>query len=121
MSQDIALYRTPKKPDDIGGFNWKPTLFGFFLLFVWNVVATEWVAWHFSFQRALGPALFRMPGLAIYEPFQWAFWLWKYGGSSNPDIRLPVEPSDVVGFIGGAVKCDVLAHRSIPNPLSLIG
>ena len=113
MSQDIALYRTPKKPDDIGGFNWKPTLFGFFLLFIWNVVATEWVAWHFSFQRALGPALFRTNGFAIYEPFQWAFWLWKYGGSSNPDIRLPVVASAGIVVVGTAATIMLVAFLNM--------
>ena len=113
MSQDIALYRTPKKPDDIGGFNWKPTLFGFFLLFIWNVVATEWVAWHFSYQRALGPALFRANGLAIYEPFQWAFWLWKYGSSSNPDIRLPVVASAGIVVVGTAATIMLVAFLNM--------
>jgi type IV secretion system protein VirD4 len=113
MSQEIALYRTPRKPGDIGAFNWKPVLLGFLLLFGWNVAATQWVASHFYYQRALGAPLLRFPHFAVYQPFQWAMWLLRFGSSSNPDIRLPIVAGAGIVVVGTATTLLVVAYLNM--------
>jgi apolipoprotein N-acyltransferase len=52
-----ALYKVPRDPGHLSGYLWKPTLVGFLLLLVSNVLATQFVAYRFRYQRALGPPL----------------------------------------------------------------
>jgi len=55
--KQLTAYRKPRDPGYVGGFYWTPTIVGFIGLFLTNVFATQFVAWRFEYQPALGPAL----------------------------------------------------------------
>jgi hypothetical protein len=57
-----GLYTTPREPGYLGGYRWKPTTLGFVLLLMFNAVATQFVAYRFHYQRALGATVIRTPG-----------------------------------------------------------
>ena len=62
MSQPHELYRTPKKPGYLGGYNWRATCFGLLMLTVVNFAATQFIAAkflpvHFQSGPALAPCM----------------------------------------------------------------
>ena len=59
MNRQPELYRTPKKPGYLGGYNWRATCFGLLLLLVVNFAATQFIAARFEYQPALGRPLLR--------------------------------------------------------------
>jgi hypothetical protein len=69
--KQVSAYRKPKDPGYVGGFYWTPTIVGFMGLFLTNVVATQFVAWRFEYQPALGPALVRIGSFYLYAPYKW--------------------------------------------------
>ncbi|MBV9268034.1 MAG: type IV secretory system conjugative DNA transfer family protein [Acidobacteriaceae bacterium] len=95
-----ALYRTPPDPGYIGGYNWTAMLTGFTVLLLSNVAATQYVAYRFGYQRALGMPLYRAAHLAIYQPFAWSMWVLRYVGSENMKIRGPVQIGELIVMAG---------------------
>ena len=63
--KQLTAYRKPRDPGYVGGFYWTPTIVGFIGLFLTNVVATQFVAWRFDYQPALGPALVRIGSVSF--------------------------------------------------------
>ena len=53
------LYRIPRKPGYLGGYNWRATALGCLLLVVVNFVATQYIAARFQYQAALGAPILR--------------------------------------------------------------
>src|SRR5438105_2450777 len=106
MKQTPA-YRKPRDPGYVGGFYWTPTIVGFFGLFLTNVLATQFVAWRFDYQPALGPALVRLGTFCLYEPYKWLVWVWTQGNTGDIRIKLPllIGTSIVVvgAFVSGAI------------------
>ena len=72
----LTAYRKPRDPGYVGGFYWPPTIVGFIGLFLTNVIATQFVAWRFENQPALGPALLRIGSFSLYAPYKWLVWVW---------------------------------------------
>ena len=50
------LYRIPRKPGYLGGYDWRATVLGCLLLVVVNFIATQYIAARFQYQPALGEA-----------------------------------------------------------------
>jgi hypothetical protein len=48
------LYRIPRKPGYLGGYNWRAVALGCLLLVVVNFIATQFIAARFQYQPALG-------------------------------------------------------------------
>ena len=46
------LYRTPRKPGYLGGYNWPAMALGCLLLVVVNFIATQYIAARFQYQPA---------------------------------------------------------------------
>ena len=59
MSSQPELYRTPKKPGYLGSYNWRATCFGLLMLVVVDLAATQFIAFKFQYQPALGRPLLR--------------------------------------------------------------
>jgi len=93
-------YQTPQNPGYIGGFSWKPTASGLCIFALAHFIATQYVAYRFNFQAALGVPLLRTENMAIYEPFHWAVWALRYSGSSNPDISHIVLAGAGIALVG---------------------
>ena len=108
-----GLYKTPKDPGHLGGYLWKPTVMGFLLLLVCNVVATQFVAYRFQYQRALGAPLLRTPGFAIYQPFAWAIWLLKYASHPDPRIRLGILSGPLIVVTGCVATMGIFAATNL--------
>ena len=94
------LYRTPRKPGYLGGYNWRATVFGLLLLVVVNFVASQYIAAQFQYQPALGRPLLQTRTGGIYQPFAWVVWGWYNSTSQDPRIRKPLFIGEMIVFAG---------------------
>ena len=101
MSRQPNVYRTPPDPGFVGGYNWPAMLAGLLLLVLVNIAATQFVAFRFEYQAALGAPLFRYGLHCVYQPFAWARWLLRYADSPDPRVRLPLLTAALI-VVGGA-------------------
>lgn len=97
-----AVYRTPKDPGYVGGYNWSSLAVGVLLLAMTNIAATQFIAHRFRYQAALGAPIATFGGHAIYEPFQWARWVWKHGSSATPQVRQPILLGALIIVVGAS-------------------
>ena len=81
-SNQPKLYRTPRSPGYLGGYNWRATGLGLLLLVVVNFAATQFIAAKFRYQSALGAPIMHVGNGSIYEPFAWVIWGWHYSMST---------------------------------------
>jgi type IV secretion system protein VirD4 len=108
------LYRVPRKPGYLGGYNWRAATFGCFLLLMVNFFATQYIAGRFRYQPALGAPVFRTRSGYLYQPFSWMVWGWKYCTSQDERIRKPFFEADRIVFAGSLLSVAVfflLANR----------
>ena len=94
------LYRIPRKPGYLGGYNWRATALGCLLLVVVNFVATQYIAARFQYQPALGAPILRAKSGGIYQPFSWIVWGWRYCTSQDERIRRPFFEGEMIVFAG---------------------
>src|SRR5580693_5953272 len=94
------LYRVPRKPGYLGGYNWRATALGCLLLVVVNFVATQYIAARFQYQPALGVPILRAKSGGIYQPFSWIGWGWRYSTSQDERIRRPFFEGEMIVFAG---------------------
>lgn len=100
MRRESAPYRVPPNPGYVGGYNWRAMLAGFALLLLSNIAGTQFIAYRFQYQPALGDALYRDKSFALYQPFAWSIWVLRYMGAKNPDVRFPVQLG-LLAVLGG--------------------
>jgi type IV secretion system protein VirD4 len=93
-------YRIPPDPGYIGGYNWTAMLTGVGLLLLSNVAATQWIAYQFRYQPALGTAWVHTRYFALYSPICWSIWVWRYAGSSNLSVRHVVDSGILIIVVG---------------------
>jgi len=103
-SKQSDLYVIPQQPGDLGGYNWRATVMGLFLLTVVNAAATQYIAAKFQYQEALGRPILQMKKAAIYEPFSWIDWGWRYCASRDERIRRPFFEGEMI-VIAGSFLC----------------
>ena len=112
--QQPKLYRMPRSPGYLGGYNWRATCCGLLLLVVVNFAATQYIAARFQFQSALGAPIIRTKHGGLYQPFAWVVWGWHYSMSRDIRIRKPFFEGEMIVF-AGSVLCMagffVLANR----------
>ena len=94
------LYRIPRKPGYLGGYNWRATALGCLLLVVVNFIATQYIAARFHYQPALGEPILRARSGGIYQPFSWIAWGWRYCTSQDERIRRPFFEGEMIVFAG---------------------
>jgi type IV secretion system protein VirD4 len=95
-----GLYRSPRKPGYLGGYNWRATALGCLLLVVVNFIATQYIASRFQYQPALGAPILRAKSGGIYQPFSWIIWGWRYCTSPDEGIRRPFFQGEMIVFAG---------------------
>jgi type IV secretion system protein VirD4 len=98
------LYRIPRKPGYLGGYNWRATVLGCLLLVVVNFIASQYIAAKFQYQPALGAPILRAKSGGIYHPFSWIAWGWRYCTSQDERIRRPFFEGEMIVF-GGSLLC----------------
>ena len=89
MNPQIA-YRKPRDPGYVGGYYWPPSIVGLIGLILTNVLATQYVAQHFEYQQALGPAVLDLGSFHFYAPYNWLTWLLRFGNSPEIAVKLPL-------------------------------
>src|SRR5450432_1396181 len=94
------LYRIPRKPGYLGGYDWRATALGCLLLVVVNFVATQYIAAKFQYQPALGAPILRAKSGGVYQPFSWIAWGWRYCTSQDERIRRPFFEGEMIVFAG---------------------
>src|SRR5262252_5271146 len=109
MSGQPIAYRTPPDPGFVGGYNWPAMFVGIALLMAVNAIATQFVAYRLEYQAALGTPILRYQRHFIYQPFAWATWLFRHGGTSDPRIRLPLLSGALI-VVGGAALTVFLVY-----------
>ena len=101
MSRTPELYRTPRKPGYLGGYNWRATVFGLLLLVLVSFVATQYIAAQFQYQPALGtPTAANEDRRRIYQPFAWVIWGWHNSTSQDQRVRKPLFIGEMIVFAG---------------------
>jgi type IV secretion system protein VirD4 len=95
-----GLYRSPRKPGYLGGYNWRATALGCLLLVVVNFIATQYIASRFQYQPALGAPILRAKSGGIYQPLSWIIWGWRYCTSPDEGIRRPFFQGEMIVFAG---------------------
>ena len=103
MSREPRVYRIPPDPGFVGGYNWPAMLLGLLLLLCVNAGATQFIAHRFRYQPALGHPLLRHRAVSLYQPFAWATWVLKHGGSTDARIRLPMLSGALIIVAGSTL------------------
>lgn len=106
MNHQVA-YRKPRDPGYIGGYYWPPSIAGFVGLVLTNVLATQYVAYHFEYQDVLGTALLDLGAFHLYAPYKWLTWLLRFGNSPDLAVKLPLLLSCGI-IVGGAFASGAL-------------
>jgi type IV secretion system protein VirD4 len=89
--QPTSLYKMPEKPGFLGGYNGRSAAIGILGLIMANVLATQIVAWMFSYQRALGVPWFRFgKSFALYAPWNWIIWVFRHSAAEDARTRFAV-------------------------------
>jgi type IV secretion system protein VirD4 len=107
------LYRTPPNPGFVGGYNWRAMFTGLLLLIVVNAAATQFVAYRFRYQAALGKPLLFLNGKPLYAPHLWAKWLYRHGSHANPQVRLPILLGALIVVVGSSVTVVVVYGMNV--------
>ena len=103
MSPPQSLYRTPRDPGGFPfGYNWRATLGGLALLVLFNFAASQYIAARFQYQPALGTPLFRTHSVAVYQPFAWCLWGYRYCATPDARIRKPIFEGEMI-VLGGCI------------------
>jgi type IV secretion system protein VirD4 len=101
----MSAYRTPRDPGGFPfGYNWRATLTGLAFLVLFNFAASQYVAFRFHYQAALGRPLLRTRTSAIYEPFAWCFWGFRNSTSRDPRIRKPLFEGEMMVLCGSMLS-----------------
>lgn len=96
------IYSLPK-PRHISGVRWTALLLGFGLLLLVSFMATEYLAYRFGFQEALGPPLFSAFGFGFYHPAKWIPWAWEYRSLAQPEVRQAFFMTYLIVIIGSLI------------------
>jgi type IV secretion system protein VirD4 len=122
------LYRTPQKPGYLGAYNWRASFLGLLLLIAVSFIATEHIAARFRFQPALGNPFWRTQRTALYEPFAWVVWGWRYSTSRDARIRKPLFEGELIVVAGSFISAVLFfvftnrrSHRLSKNAEDLHG
>lgn len=97
----MSIYRTPADPGGFPfGYNWRATLTGLAFLVLFNFAATQYIAFRFHYQSALGEPLLRTRKAGLYEPFAWCVWGFRNSTSRDARIRKPLFEGEMIVSAG---------------------
>jgi hypothetical protein len=111
--QPSSLYKLPEKPGFVGGYNSGAVTVGLGVLFFSNIVATQFVAWFFGYQAALGAPLLRIGNVGLYQPFQWASWVLRHGSATSAVTRFGVLIGPLIICIGTVLSFGFVYWRNL--------
>lgn len=114
MSRHPQMYKVPRKPGYLGGYNWRASATGLLFLVVVSWIATQFIARRFDYQPALGEPMKRVGIGSVYQPFSWVVWGWRYCTSQDERIRRSLCEGEMIVFAGsflGVAFFFVLTNR----------
>lgn len=80
-------YRTPEVPQSFGTFHWRTIIAGLTMIFIANLIATQFIAARFYYSAALGKPLIPLGRGGIYAPWLWMLWFLRYTRSAVPYVK----------------------------------
>ncbi len=98
-----TVYRTPSNPGFLGGYNWRPMIFGLIALVLIQVVATQYVAHKLNYAAELGGVLYEGRTHNLYSPFHWAIWVLRYSSLNDGYVRQVVLTGVIIISSGSIV------------------
>jgi type IV secretion system protein VirD4 len=105
------IYTLPKSKLN-SGVRWRALIIGFTLLLLVSVVATEYLAFQFSHQPALGSPLFSFLGFHLYHPAKWIVWIWRYRGLQQSEVQHIFLVTYMIASIGSFLAILTAAYVS---------
>jgi type IV secretion system protein VirD4 len=95
-------YEIPHSPTSVGGFDARALAWAVLVFVAANWAATQYCAWSFHYQPALGPPLLKLARASIYLPWSWAVWTYQtmFHTSAAPSVRLVVMKALGMAFLG---------------------
>jgi type IV secretion system protein VirD4 len=114
------FYRTPAAPGYLGRYQFRAVTVGLLCLGLACMAATQFIAKSFDYQQALGHPVYRSKTFALYRPYEWMVWGFRYCTERDDRIATPVKQGCVIAFLGSflsAIVFAVLANRR-PRKLS---
>lgn len=91
------LYRTPDAPKFVGGYNSRPLAAWLFVTIAFMCAATQFTAWRFGYQPALGGGWYQFGAHIVYAPWMVMVWLFKFGDTPGHAKNVLMQG----GFIAG--------------------
>lgn len=82
-----GVYKLPQTPRNFGGLQWQALIAGLTLLFIVNILATQWMAHGLKYQAALGEPLTVAGPVSIYMPHMWVIWFLKFNQLAQPEVK----------------------------------
>ncbi|HVK54214.1 MAG TPA: type IV secretory system conjugative DNA transfer family protein [Burkholderiales bacterium] len=86
-SLKTPLYDVPDQPGNPGGILWKGIGGGICFLMALSLLCTQYLAFRFGYQDALGAPLFSVGGFKFYMIFDWVEWYGRFGKLKNPTVQ----------------------------------
>jgi type IV secretion system protein VirD4 len=82
-----SVYKLPNSPRNNGGVQWQAVTLGLFILFFANIIATQYMAYGFKYQNALGYPIADVSGHGFYPPYMWIIWFLKFNQIQNAEAK----------------------------------
>ncbi|WP_326999648.1 type IV secretory system conjugative DNA transfer family protein [Comamonas testosteroni] len=81
------VYNLPNAPRSMGGLQWQALFIGLAILFCANIAATQYMAYGFRYQEALGYPATTVSGHGLYAPYMWVVWFLKFNQVQNAEAK----------------------------------
>ncbi len=81
------IYNLPNAPRSMGGLQWQALFIGLVILFFGNIAATQYMAYGFRYQEALGYPAAAISGHGLYAPYMWVVWFLKFNQVQNAEVK----------------------------------
>jgi type IV secretion system protein VirD4 len=102
-NQTSVLYRLPQRRS-IALSSWRSTVLGLAMIVVVSAVATQYLAFEFREDPALGHVVASIAGYAFYEPWAWAIWQWRWSMHAEGGAAAAFTHSSYIILAGAAVS-----------------
>jgi type IV secretion system protein VirD4 len=112
-------YRTPQQPGYLGRYQFRAVTVGLLCLSITCSIATQFIARHFDYQEALGQPVFRTSTFALYRPWLWAVWGYRYCMSRDERIAQPIKEGAIIAFFGSILSTVVFVGMASRRPRRL--
>ncbi len=112
-------YRVPEQPGFLGGVNLRGALIAMVVFAATNVAVTQWLAYTFDYQQALGTPIVRMRNAAfyiwIYKPWAWAFWICNNWWQADTGVRNTLLLALAAEMVGAVLSALAMTFSNVAS------